>query len=132
PPFHVALDDLIDLPLDHGRSARTNQIDPGLCFVDADDSMPAVGETGCTNGSHVAKSEHTDPHDLSLVALELLLPFATRAGEQPAHGAQEFPATAAQLSELGVGAEQLRLLMVPGKRVFHALAAILAHEQAPL
>ena len=47
-------------------------------------------------------------------------------------GPRNFQRSAAQFSELGVGAEQLRLLMVPGKRVFHALAAILAHQQAPL
>ena len=57
---------LVYFALDHRGSARTDQIDLGLRLVDADDPVPAVRETGSTHGSHVAKSEHTDPHDLSL------------------------------------------------------------------
>ena len=62
PGFHCPLNDLIDLALDDGRLAGANQIDLGRCLVDADHRMAAIGETSGTNGSHIAKSEHTDPH----------------------------------------------------------------------
>src|SRR3546814_95137 len=64
--------------------------------------------------------------------LNLLPPCAARAEKQPANELWTLPALLTGLSKLGIGVEQLRLLMVPGKRVFHALAAILAHVQAPL
>ena len=132
----VALDELIDLALDHRGSARTDQIDLGRCLVDADNGMPAVGETGGTNSSHIAKSEHTNPHtrcstrSLSALASSCcLVAAATRRASQSSRrmGLRNFQRAAAEFSELGVGVEQLRLLVVPGKRVFHALAAILAH-----
>ena len=75
----VALDDLIDLALDDGRSTRADQIDLGRRLVDADDRVPAVGETGRANGSHIAKSEHTDPHSCFLrLFLALTGPAASR------------------------------------------------------
>ena len=64
-------------------------------------------------------------------ASRLLLPLGARAWKQPADGVQEFPAPPVELGELGIGVQQLRLFMVPGKRLFHAFAAILTHARAP-
>ena len=67
-----------------GDLPGADQIDLGRCLVDADDRMAAVGETGGTNGSHIAKSEHTDPHNAFLYFEFLVWPWLVAAASRVA------------------------------------------------
>ena len=60
--YSIPRDKLVDVPLDNRRTARLDQTDLDLGFVDANNLMTAIGQADGANGTNIAQSEYAYFH----------------------------------------------------------------------